>query len=416
MTAPDDDPVLPDPTRKDGVDPTVPDGEIPEVPKPSIRKILFRVVFIVAALGISAWILVRTFDDLDLDEILDAVRSLNDAEIISLLSLWILWIASQGLLTASLVPGLAVRHGIVAFLGPASVTSVVPGPSDLPLRYRMLTSWGRTTGEATLAVAAAGIFSIGIKLVLPIIAAIGLVVSDAPSDTLQTVVTICMIVGLGVVVMAFVLGSEKRTEQAGRLIEPVWSRVLRLLRKPTPEDLPAQMVAARSKAVQTLRDRWLVATWATVLTSATKFGLLLMCLRFMGVNETVLPWTQVFVVFAVVQGLTVFPITAGDAGVSEIAYIGMLTAAAGEQYVNQITAAILVFRILTWLSIIPVGLGALGFWNSSSANVSRFPRPPPDYISWSDPCCNDYIRGQTRDVIVSCCTRTGRRRGRRRGR
>ena len=72
--------------------------------------------------------------------------------------------------------------------------------------------------------------------------------SDAPlSDTLQTVVTICLIVGLGVVVLAFVLGSEKRTEQAGRLIAPVWSRVLRLLRKPTPEDLPAQMVAARTK-------------------------------------------------------------------------------------------------------------------------------------------------------------------------
>ena len=376
MIDPDDNPVSPDPTRKDEVDAAGPDGAIPQVPKPSIRKILFRIVFIVAALGISGWILVQTFDDLDLDAILDAARSLNDAEIISLLSLWVLWIAAQGLLTASLVPGLAVRHGIVAFLGPASITSVVPGPSDLPIRYRMLTSWGHTTGEATLAVAAGGIFSIGIKLVLPVIAAIGLVVSDAPmSDTLQTVVTICMIVGLGVVVLAFVLGSEKRTEQAGRLIEPVWSRVLRLLRKPTPEDLPMQMVAARSKAVQTLRDRWLVATWATVLTSATKFGLLLMCLRFTGVNETELPWTQVFVVFALVQGLTVFPITAGDAGVSEIAYIGMLTAAAGQEYVNQITAAILVFRILTWLSIIPVGLGALGFWKLQLRRRDPVPAP-----------------------------------------
>ncbi len=363
MTTPDGTPLDAEALDAEALDAEPADGEMPQVPRPSVRKILFRVFFIVAALGISFWILVRTFDDLDLDAILDAVRSLNDAEIISLLSLWILWIASQGLLTASLVPGLAVRHGIVAFLGPASVTSVVPGPSDLPIRYRMLTSWGHTTAEATLAVAAGGIFSIGIKLLLPIIAAVGLVVTDAPlSDTLQTVVTICMIVGLGVVVLAFVLGSEKRTEQASRLIDPVWSRVLRLLRKPIPEDLPAQMVAARSKAVQTLRDRWLVASWATVLTSATKFGLLLMCLRFTGVSETALPWTQVFVVFALVQGLTVFPITAGDAGVSEIAYIGMLTTAAGEQYVNQITAAILVFRILTWLSIIPVGLGALGLW------------------------------------------------------
>jgi hypothetical protein len=354
MTTSDDD-LLPEADeRADG---------IPEAPPRSVRKIVLRIVFIVAALGISGWVLATTFDDLELDEILDAARSLDDAEIISLASMWILWVAAQGLLTASLVPGLAVRHGIVAYLGPASVTSVVPGPSDLPIRYRMLTSWGRTTGEATLAVAAGGIFSIGIKLVLPIIAAIGLVVSDAPlSDTMQTVVTICLLVGLGVVVLAFVLGSEKRTAQAGRLIAPVWTRVLKLLRKPTPEDLPAQMVAARASAVQTLRDRWLVATWATVLTSATKFALLLMCLRFTGTGEGELRWSEVFVVFALVQGLTVFPITAGDAGVSEIAYIGLLTAAAGSEYVNQITAAVLVFRVITWLLIIPVGLGTLGFW------------------------------------------------------
>ena len=363
MTTPDDE--LLDSAAKDSAanDGAALDDGIPEAPPRSIRKIVFRIVFIIAAIGISTWILAQTFDDLDPAEIMDAARSLDDAEIISLASMWVIWVAAQGLLTASLVPGLAVRHGIVAFLGPASVTSIVPGPSDLPIRFQMLTSWGRSTAEATLAVAAGGIFSIGIKLVLPIIAAVGLVVSDAPlSDTLQTVVTICLIVGLGVVVLAFVLGSEKRTEQAGRLIAPVWSRVLRLLRKPTPEDLPAQMVAARTKAVQTLRDRWLVATWATALTSATKFALLLMCLRFTGVGEADLGWTEIFVVFALVQGLTVFPITAGDAGVSEIAYIGMLTAAAGSEFVNQISAAVLIFRILTWLLIIPVGLGTLGLW------------------------------------------------------
>jgi putative heme transporter len=326
MTTPDDE-LLDDATLDDA---DLDDG-IPEAPPRSVRKILLRIVFIVVALGVSAWILVATFDDLDIDEIGDAVRSLNDAEIISLLSMWILWIAAQGLLTASLVPGLAVRHGIVAFLGPASITSVVPGPSDLPIRFRMLTSWGRTTGEATLAVAAGGIFSIGIKLVLPIIAAIGLVVSDAPlSDTLQTVVTICLIVGLAVVVLAFVLGSEK-TNRTGRsagragLVEGAAPAPQADTRRPARR----RWWRLEAEALQTLRDRWLVATWATVLTSATKFALLLMCLRFTGTGEGELRWTEVFVVFALVQGLTVFPITAGDAGVSEIAYIGMLTAAAG---------------------------------------------------------------------------------------
>lgn len=336
---------------------------ISTTPERSVRKIAVRIIVIIGALAISTWVLVRTFDDLDIDEIRTAVRSLNDAELISLASMWLLWIGAQGLLSASLVPGLAVRHGVVAFLGPAAITSVVPGPSDLPVRFRMLTSWGRTTGEATLAVAAGGIFSIGVKLALPVIAAIGLVISDAPIDgTLRTVVIICLLVGLGVAVLAVVLGSEKRTERAGRMLAPIWGRVLRLMRKPQPPDLVARMVAARSAAMETLHDRWLVATWATTLTAASKFALLLMTLRFTGVTEEALPWTQVFVVYALVQGLTVFPITAGDAGVSEIAYIGMLTAVAGEQWVNQITAAVLIFRILTWLLIIPVGLAVLAFW------------------------------------------------------
>jgi hypothetical protein len=336
----------------------------PVSPTRRIFKITLRVVFVVGALALSFWVLARTFDDLDVDEIVDTVQSLDDADTMALAAMWLLWIGSQGLLTASLIPGLPVRRGVVAYLGPAGVTSIVPGPSDLPFRYRMLTSWGNTPADATLAVAAGGIFSIGIKLVLPVIAAVGLVVSGTPiTGTLLTVVVLALIVGAGVVVFGFVFGSATRTEQAGRLIAPLWHLALRRLGKPEPDDLPTQMVASRAHAMDTLHDRWIVATWATVLTAATKFALLVMVLRFSGVDESALPWPQVFVVFALVQGLTVIPITAGDAGVSEIAYIGMLTAAAGQGYVNQITAAVLIFRVLTWLLIIPVGLGTLGVWH-----------------------------------------------------
>lgn len=376
---PTDSPLPEDPS----VDDRLSDGELahgeptavlpPEIPpaERSVRKIVVRIVLVVVALGVSGWILATAFDDLDLQEVIDAARGLQDAELISLAAMWLLWVGAQGLLTASLVPGLPVRRGVVAYLGPAAITSAVPGPSDLPVRYRMLTSWGHTTGEATLAVAAGGIFSIGIKLLLPVVAAVGLLVSDAPiSGTLRTVVTIALVVGLGAAVLVFVLGSERRTEQAGRIVAPVWGRVLRLLRKPRPEDLPARMVAARASAVDTLHDRWLVATWGTVLTAASKFALLLMALRFTGVTEDVVSWPQVFVVYALVQGLTVFPITAGDAGVSEVAYISMLTAAAGSQYVNQITAAVLVFRVLTWLLIIPVGLAVLGVWQHQTRRAA----------------------------------------------
>ena len=292
--------------------------------------------------------------------------------------MWLLWIGAQGLLTASLVPGLAVRHGVVAFLGPAAVTSVVPGPSDLPIRYQMLTSWGRTTGEATLAVAAGGIFSIGVKLALPIIAAIGLLISDAPiSGTLRTVVVICLLVGIGVAVLAVVLGSEKPHRAGG----PADRADL----GPGTADV-AQAGAGRSHHTDGRRScrcgpdiarpvaRGQLGDDADrrhqVRAPADDAAVHRRRRRRVAVDAGVR-------VFALVQGLTVFPITAGDAGVSEIAYIGMLTAAAGEEWVNQITAAILIFRILTWLVIIPVGLGVLGFWRH------QLRRNPPDPESGS---------------------------------
>jgi uncharacterized membrane protein YbhN (UPF0104 family) len=331
-------------------------------------KVVLRIALVVGALAISAFVLYRTFDDLDWDAIVDAVRGLTDADVIALAAVWVLWVAAQGLLTASLVEGLPVRRGVLAYLAPAAVTSLVPGPSDLPLRYRMLTSWGSGGSDATLALAASGLFSVGIKLVLPVIAAVGLLVSDAPIDrTLRPVVVAALIIGVVLGVCAFVLSSERRTQRAGRLLDPVWRAVVRLMRRDERADLGTRLVTVRTQALDRLRGRWLTATWATALTATLRYSLLLMAVRFTGVPDEAASWAQVFVVYAIVQGLTVLPITAGDVGVSEVALIGLLTAAAGTDYVNEVTAGVLIFRVLTWLLIIPAGLGALAVWRRTVA-------------------------------------------------
>lgn len=326
-------------------------------------KALLRLLITVAALGLAYLVLSRTFTSLDLAEVRGAIGSLQDAEIIALLAMWGLWLAAQGMQTASLLREVPVRRGVVAFVGPAAVASVIPGPSDLPVRHRMLTSWGHSSGQATLAVAAGGLFSIGIKLLLPVIAGFGLLISGAPIDgALRTIVTITVIVAIGIALVGFVLTSERHTARAGRLLDPVWRAGLRVLRRTPDTPLAERLVEARANALETLRGRWLIASWSTVLTAASRFALLLMALRFMDVGEADVTWAQVFVVYAIVQGLTVVPITAGDAGISEVALIGMLTAAAGQGLVSQVTAAVVVFRILTWLSLIPVGLVTLAGW------------------------------------------------------
>ena len=317
--------------------------------------------------------LALAFDDLDWAEVGRALRSLDDAEIIALSATWLVWIAAQGLQTSSLVHDLPVRRGVVAYLGPAAVASVVPGPSDFPVRYRMLTSWGYSLGDATLAVAAGGVFNIGIKLVLPIIAAVGLLVSDTPVEgTLRTIVAVALLVGLGLAAVAVVLASEERTQRIGRFLDPIWRAVLRRLRRPAGDDLGARLVESRARAVHTLRTRWPIALWGTFLTALTRFGLLLLSVRAMGLTDEVISWPQVFVAYALVEGLTVIPITAGNAGVSEVAMVSLLTASAGADSINEVTAAVILFRLLTWLLIIPVGLGALAVWRRSVSGDTKY--------------------------------------------
>ncbi|CAN5563504.1 hypothetical protein BH23ACT3_BH23ACT3_05020 [soil metagenome] len=370
-----------------------PDDAMPEVepagPPRRTWRIVVRVVLVVLAIVVSFVVLGAAFDDLDPASIWAALRSLGDAEVLALGAMWVVWLSCQGLQTAALVESLPVRRGVLAFIGPMAIASMVPGPSDLPVRFRMFTSWGYSPLAAGLAISAGGIFSIGVKLVLPVVAAIGLLVSGAPLDgTMRTLVTAAAVIGIGLALVTVVVGSERRTATAGRVLHPIWAFTARLLRRGDTDHLDDhladRLVNVRAQSLAILHGRWLMATWGTFLSSVTNLALLLMALRFMDVPAEAVGWPQVFVVYALVQGLTVIPITAGNAGVSEVAYISLLVAAAGQPFVNQVAAGVILYRLLTWIAIIPIGLGGLAVWQFGTRRSSASDPGSPDSQT-SDP-------------------------------
>jgi uncharacterized membrane protein YbhN (UPF0104 family) len=74
-----------------------------------------------------------------------------------------------------------------------------------------------------------------------------------------------------------------------------------------------------------------------------------------GITPDELPPAVVLAAMAVVTIISLIPITPGAVGVSEVAYIGLLSAVAGEGATGQITAAITLFRIAQWLAPIVIG-------------------------------------------------------------
>jgi len=53
--------------------------------------------------------------------------------------------------------------------------------------------------------------------------------------------------------------------------------------------------------------------------------------------------------------VSLVPITPGGVGVTEVVYIGVLSSVAGSGLTEQLTAAVMLFRIAQWLAPIPIG-------------------------------------------------------------
>lgn len=338
-----------------------------------VISLAVRIGVSIAAIVLATVALSSIFSDLDWASVLDAVRSLSDADRLALMAAAAMVIAAQGLVTASTLPGLPVRRGIVAYLGPAAIASVIPGPSDLPVRYRIYQSWGYSPAEAGLSVSAGGIFNIGAKLVMPLLAFVvvaltGVAISDRINTTLLLAgVVLAVLIGA----TAVLLGSSRLTAWLAYWLQAPWDLIARIAARESRSSLGDVFDQARTKALGLLRERWPIATWAVVLHSGAQIGLMLMALRFTGVPQDVLGVTEVFVAFGVVAGLTVLPVTAGNVGIAEAGWIGVLGAMAGNDYINQVTAGVLIFRMLTWLAIIPLGGIALLIWRAGTRRQAQ---------------------------------------------
>jgi uncharacterized protein (TIRG00374 family) len=99
---------------------------------------------------------------------------------------------------------------------------------------------------------------------------------------------------------------------------------------------------------------------ATLVSHLSLYLVLLVTLRHVGVSNTEVNWAEVLAVFAFARLATAIPFTPGGAGVVEAVLIGGLVGAGGDR--EQVTAAVLVFRALTWGLPILVGIATYLWW------------------------------------------------------
>lgn len=72
--------------------------------------------------------------------------------------------------------------------------------------------------------------------------------------------------------------------------------------------------------------------------------------------------------------ITAIPITPGGIGIVEMAYIGLFTAVASDEYSDIIAAGVILFRLVQWALPIPIGWTVVYFWRRQ---VQRGKLPNP---------------------------------------
>ncbi|HEY2442196.1 MAG TPA: YbhN family protein [Streptosporangiaceae bacterium] len=280
--------------------------------------------------------------------------------------------ASSWVVICAVLPSIRLREAAVVNLGSNAVANTLPagGALAMGVSWAMLSSWGVGTAEYVLYTLVSGIWNVLTRLGLPVIALLILVTATRPHAILVAAaatglaVLAALTAGLGLFLRrgSFALG-------AGRALRRPVGIAFRLARRPPPGELPELLLGFRDRAAALLAARsWRISA-STVASQLALWLVLLACLRGIGLSQAQVPWQTSLAAFAFIRLLTALPLTPGGVGITELGLVGTLAEGADHTVTARVTAAVLLYRAVTYLPPIPLGALACLAWRHAPAGL-----------------------------------------------
>lgn len=261
------------------------------------------------------------------------------------------------------LPGLGFRRALVVTQASTASTYVAPGGAavGIGVAWAMLRAWSFQRAAVTLAVTLTGLWNQLFLLGAPAVALALLAIAGGTTAVLQTVALVALAVFVvAIAAFAAALGSDELARGIGDLAARLGSRGLRPIKRGPVEWGGASLVAFRHRAIGLLRRRWWALTLVTVAGQIAVFVVLVTCLRTLGVSAENVSLTEAFAAWALVRLLGSLPITPGGVGIVELGLTGALVGFGGNN--EEVVAAVLIYRVLTVLPTLVLGLLAGAIW------------------------------------------------------
>jgi uncharacterized membrane protein YbhN (UPF0104 family) len=322
---------------------------------PTRRSIVLRIALLIAIVTfVFVGILPRV---VDYDAVRAALANLTPGQLGALIGVTVIAYVLNAGPARVLVPGLNWRRAVEADLVGRAVASTIPGPTDIAIKSVLFRQWQIPLGSADAGLVLASLFEPLSSLVLPLIAVTGVILTgQATSPQVLWLTGIGMaVVAVAAIGLTSIVRSEALARGIGERLERWARRLWSWFRRTPPTGIVEGILGFRTSSMDILSTRGLLGFAAAVAAKLGWFVALELCLAVVGVDWATLPPAAALTAMAVVGIVALVPITPGAVGVSEVAYIGLLSAVAGEDASEPITAAVLLFRVAQWLGPIPIG-------------------------------------------------------------
>jgi uncharacterized protein (TIRG00374 family) len=340
----------------------------------SKRRIIAISITVVVIVGVFAFVLPRIAD---YAAVWETIQDLGWKQIAALAIVEVINLATFAPPFMAALPGLGFLRASAVTQASTASTYIAPGGAavGMGVGYAMLRGWRFAPGAVTLAVTLTGIWNQFFMLGAPAVGLALLTVAGGKNPLLQTVALIgfaIFVVGVGGFVAA--LSSDRLARRVGDFSARAVNWCLHVVRRGPVKWGGASLVSFRNEAIGLLRRRWWALTLATLAGQLSVFVVMIVCLRAVGVTESQVTLTEGFAAWTLVRLLGSIPITPGGLGIVELGLTGALVGFGGPN--AKVVAAVLLYRVLTIVPTLVLGLLAGILWRRLQPPAQPAPAPP----------------------------------------
>ena len=308
------------------------------------------------AVFIFGWLLPRY---IDYEEAWNAIKGLSWWELLVLLAFSVARVPTEAMIYRALLPGLHLRVGSEAYLS-QNFAGLLPPPASSVVQYAYFRSDRFERRPSLIGAVGSFIFPTAGRMVMPLVAVALLVLTGNFNPEAIWIVAASLVILLVAAAIIWLVGRSDASalwvgNQSGRAI----SWVLAMVHKQPVTGLGDLLVNFRKHIYTTVKERWVRGSIAVSLNLFLTFVLLLLSVRFVGLSNDELPWSEVFAALAVgFFAGSVLPLTSSGVGTSDAIIIAALSAMSGNASLSA--AGEITWRVFYSFLALPIGVFTLG--------------------------------------------------------